>query len=247
MPFELASFAEKLRGIQSADTHWDVCHKEFEAFGVTSLCYGFVPFASEAREYGFTAAGFYKSSHTKEWLDVFGADTAFDNEYSVEALITENKPLFWHDEAEWEDATKEQKQQFDVERDMGMHVGISFPIADTSLDCAVSGIGLNIPDVPENEFNRYWETNMSQLNQIACLLEEGIRQRHGNALVSLSGRERDCLSYLAIGLRADEIAFRLRISPKTLETYILNAKKKLRARTRDHAVAKALMLGAIQP
>lgn len=247
MPFDLVAFAEKLRGIQCADTHWNVCHKAFESFGITSLCYGFIPFASEATERGFTAAGFFKHSYSKEWEDEFGADTVLDNDRSIEVLVEESAAFIWHDETQLDGSTKEQKQQFDIEQDMGMHVGISFPIADTSVDCAVSGIGLNMPDVPEDEFNRYWASNMSQINQIACLLEQGIRQRHGNVLVSLSGRERDCLSYLAIGLRADEIAFRLRISPKTLETYIFNAKKKLRARTRDHAVAKALMLGAIQP
>lgn len=39
----------------------------------------------------------------------------------------------------------------------------------------------------------------------------------------------------------------LNIDDKTIEKHIGKAKKKLRANTRDHAVAKALMLGLIDP
>ena len=48
-------------------------------------------------------------------------------------------------------------------------------------------------------------------------------------------------------LRPAEICWTLKISEKTFEKHIKGAKEKLRASTRDHAVAKSLVLGLIQP
>lgn len=62
---------------------------------------------------------------------------------------------------------------------------------------------------------------------------------------ALSPRERDVLSLLAAGHRPDEIAHRLGIGAGTVDKHIVSAKEKLSARTRDHAVARALMLGLI--
>lgn len=63
----------------------------------------------------------------------------------------------------------------------------------------------------------------------------------------LSGREKECLLWLVKGLRTKEIAFRLGIRPVTVELHLSNAKKKLKAATREHAVAKALTLQLINP
>lgn len=61
----------------------------------------------------------------------------------------------------------------------------------------------------------------------------------------LSGRERDCLHYLAQGLRVARIADRLAISPSAVNLYVANAKRKLGAATREQAVARAIVSGDI--
>jgi DNA-binding CsgD family transcriptional regulator len=53
------------------------------------------------------------------------------------------------------------------------------------------------------------------------------------------------LAWLAAGLRPDEIADRLVIGYRRVDKYVVIAKEKLRARTRDHAVARAVILGLI--
>jgi DNA-binding CsgD family transcriptional regulator len=249
MQFEIAHFAETLRDIQSSDEYWNICHQALEYYGVKSLCYGTIPFKKEAKAVGITQSGFFKSTHSREWLDAVSVELngSLENDLSVEAIVERSETTLWHDDTQWKDATPGQIAQSDLEDDLGMRVGISFAISDPTNDICSSGIGLSTPDISEREFERYWREHNSQLTQISCLLEHGLRKQHGNILVGLSGREKDCLSYLAIGFRPEEIAFRLRISPKTLETYIFNAKRKLKARTRDNAVAKALILGVIQP
>ncbi|EME69051.1 LuxR family transcriptional regulator [Paramagnetospirillum caucaseum] len=62
---------------------------------------------------------------------------------------------------------------------------------------------------------------------------------------SLTPREKQCLTHLALGLRVQELADRIGISTKTAEKQIASARKKLGAATRDQAVAIAINLKLI--
>jgi len=61
----------------------------------------------------------------------------------------------------------------------------------------------------------------------------------------LSERERECLVWLAAGLRVSMIADKLGIGESAINLYITNAKRKLGAKTREQAVAKAILSGEI--
>jgi DNA-binding CsgD family transcriptional regulator len=65
--------------------------------------------------------------------------------------------------------------------------------------------------------------------------------------IGLTPRERECLEWLCQGLRNDAIAERMRIARPTVELHLAKARKKLRAATREQALAKALTLGLISP
>ena len=65
--------------------------------------------------------------------------------------------------------------------------------------------------------------------------------------IRLSNRERECLLWLAKGLRTARIAHRLGIREVTVNFYVGKAKKKLGVLTREQAVAKAILLGLITP
>jgi len=59
---------------------------------------------------------------------------------------------------------------------------------------------------------------------------------------ALSRRERDCLIHLAAGLRTQQIADRLDIKPVTVELHVRRARRKLKAATREQALAKAMSM-----
>ena len=61
-----------------------------------------------------------------------------------------------------------------------------------------------------------------------------------SSAAALSQREIDCLSYVAEGLSDAEIGRQIGIGTGTVHTHVENAKRKLSARTRAHAVAKLL-------
>lgn len=60
-----------------------------------------------------------------------------------------------------------------------------------------------------------------------------------------SAREREVLGLLAMGATDPQIAVELGLSPATVQTHVRNAKTKLGARTRAHAVALGLERGLI--
>ncbi len=68
-----------------------------------------------------------------------------------------------------------------------------------------------------------------------------------NGTKALSPRERDCLLWLAAGMRQHEIADRFSIDTKTVEMHVRNARQKLKARTTHQAIAKAVLSGQIKP
>lgn len=59
----------------------------------------------------------------------------------------------------------------------------------------------------------------------------------------LTERENQCLRQLAVGERPQRIAASLGIAPITVEFHIRNARRKLRAKTREHAIAIAISQG----
>jgi len=62
-------------------------------------------------------------------------------------------------------------------------------------------------------------------------------------VVMLTPREHDVLRLLAEGLSAKEVAIRLAITSRTVESHIDKLRLKTRARNRTHMVAQAIHLG----
>ena len=64
-------------------------------------------------------------------------------------------------------------------------------------------------------------------------------------LEHLTHREVQCLQQLAVGERPQRIAALLGIAPITVEFHIRNARRKLGAKTREHAIAIVVSRGLL--
>jgi DNA-binding CsgD family transcriptional regulator len=243
----LLTLAERLRSAPDSKMFWDLCHNELEQQGVSSILYGVVPFAEEAKLKGTTAAGFFKTTHCREWIETIGENQLLDDELTTEILVERPSAVLWHDESQWENATQGQKEQNQIELDLGLNVGISFSLAFYDTDVVASGSGLNMPGISAKGFTDFWRATQDHITMVSTMLDNGMRNQHGNLMVGLTARERDILTYLAIGMQREAVAYRLKISAKTLDHHIRSAKQKLEAGTTAHAVAKALVMGVIRP
>ena len=76
-------------------------------------------------------------------------------------------------------------------------------------------------------------------------LQDFVPRNRVEAASQLSERERECLSWVAVGKSDWEIGEILTINAKTVNIYVERAKLKFNATTRTHAVVVALRLGLI--
>jgi DNA-binding NarL/FixJ family response regulator len=83
-----------------------------------------------------------------------------------------------------------------------------------------------------------------------AISELGKRARYARAAsgakASLSERELEVLQRAALGLTVGQVARRLGISPRTVETHLTNAYRKLGARNRVQALSRASELGLVE-
>jgi len=73
----------------------------------------------------------------------------------------------------------------------------------------------------------------------------GVACPNNHTSTQLTPREREVIAMLAEGMRNQEVAERLSLSPLTVRTYIERSMQKLGARTRTHAVALAIVSGSL--
>lgn len=249
----LFDLTHRIKTAQSGDECWTLCHKELEAYGVSSVCYGVLPTPGEYRSVGFTQSGYYRTSHPREWIETIGSEVLLDNELTAETITNSSNQVIWHDESLWDDATDEQKLAAEIENDLGLGIGISLNLSHLTNDAfsglgnAVAGIGLSMGDIRKSDFDSHWVEYSNHIVDVSALLDLSLRKDYPNTIVGLTTREKDILLCIAHGCRIDEIASKLHRSIKTIEKQLATAKLKLKARTRDQAVVKALVLGLIQP
>lgn len=246
MDRKLAELADSLRATSDLDAFWARAHAALEDRGVGSIFYGAMSTAREAQIGRYSRSLIWKSSHSHEFFDAFGLDAAVDHDPSVEHCMTRSDVMFWHRDSDWRDTPVPLRTRVSMERDLGLHVGFSVPASYFS-PMHIGGIGVSMPEIGISEFDKLWADKGREILAICGILDTGMRQQHLSGVIRLSPREKECLLWLAAGLRPDQIADRLGIGSKSVEKYILSAKVKLKAATRDHAVAKAIIFNVIAP
>jgi DNA-binding CsgD family transcriptional regulator len=243
---QLVELTERLRSATDLESFWSQAHAALEAHGVASIMYGAFSSTKEAQTNRHSKTMIWKSSHSQAFFEAFGFEAALDFDPSIDHCVASQDVMLWHHDSDWNSAPTALKKRVSIERDLGLHVGVTIP---TTRFCPghIGGIGVSIPEIKLSEFDRFWFDNGPEVISICGLIDMGIRHQHMSNLVPLSPREKECLEWLAAGLRPDQIADRLAIGAPSIEKYIISAKRKLKAATRDHAVAKALILNVITP
>ena len=242
----LVQLTQDLGSLTNADQFWGRIKSELACYGVTSVFYGAATSPLEVEVNGYTRSLLWRSDHPKEWFETYGEDSFLDEEIGIEKIFSDLESLIWQDLHICEDTSAEQIQRLNEERDMGLFVG--FTVKSHALNVGHLGaIGVNMGELSPVEFNRLWPEKQREVLAICGLLDMGMREQHLRSVVNLSPRQEECLVWLAAGLTPGQIADRLGLADKTIEHHISAAKNKLNVSTRDHAVAKALLLNLIKP
>lgn len=135
-------------------------------------------------------------------------------------------------------------------REAGLKSALCVPMT-TWFDPARPVAGMTLgSSLAEVELTRRIGTAAPYLTALAHVfhtLSLGALLREAAGAAVLTPRERECLAFVAAGLRPDRIAERLSVARVTVDLHLSNARRRLRARTLAEAVAKALIQGQIAP
>lgn len=248
MPFskELLEFAT---GLSKADDPFETFSKLTAKLGVQGSSYGFSVLRFDFEKGNRNKNVFFQHSFPKEWESQVGSGPFLDLDPGIDALMTGQCNYEWHPPDFFEliqQMPKQQRRQVEIEVDLGMNYGMTMMLETGKPGFSAMGLWFENPKSCD-AFQRDWAHVGPTLQKAGHLLDSHIKDKQPNYLVGLTPREIDALSFLLAGHRASEICWKMSISEKTLEKHMLNARLKLKARTRDQALAKALLLGLIKP
>lgn len=234
--------AADFRQAASAEDLWSRLNRHLSAFGITGSIYGTEAFPDISRKIGFLVYDTIGS----DWLNAkVDSDLFYSDEY-VRAAREEADPILWSDTSRLEIITPEARRSLALDYDFGITSGVSMPMPFGNGQGA-SSIGCHAADMSFAEFDRIWLENSQAILGIVNAFDVHLRQDHIGDVFPLSPRERECLLWLAAGLRPQQVAHRLGTHCKTVEKQIDSARRKLKATSVAQAIATALVFGLITP
>jgi DNA-binding CsgD family transcriptional regulator len=234
--------AEDFRQAEDAGDLWSRLRRRLGRFAVTNVQYGFGAIPSTASLDGITILDGFVPGYLEAKL----REGLLEHDEFVRAGLAGSAPILWNDTSRAGDLTPEARRSLDIDWDLGVTTGVSIPLRFAG---GLGGglMGLHAAGMSWREFDGIWAEHGAALTVMANAFDTALRRDHVGDLIALSSEERDCLSWLAAGLRRKQIADRLRLTDRQLETRLNEARDKLKAVTVTQAVASALILGLIEP
>ena len=192
---------------------------------------------------------FHLENCPDEWQrDAVGGDVASDPLYR--RALREVTPIYWRELIPFEPVWIARARRY------GLATGVTIPVhgpdgrwSSLSLVKNHSGAGVE----------RYIRAALSRCQLLAVFVHDVadriMRNQAGSEFSveqceaeswSLTGRERDCLIWIAAGKTTAEVARTLSLAERTVVFHLANARRKLGVTNSHHAIMKAVSLGQIK-
>ncbi|MCX7567207.1 autoinducer binding domain-containing protein [Sulfitobacter sp. F26169L] len=221
--------ADSLDGMQS------VSEALRDYYDVDHLVYHWVD--SRGDQYGC-------GTYSEEWQNKYVAENYLRIDPVVQGCYRRFHPVDWK-RLDWSSKAAREFLRVSAEYGVG-NQGISIPIRGPNGQFAMFTVNTSCDD---DTWERFSEENRRDLILIAHYFNEKALEfepeRQPEQSQSLSPREVDAMTLLAIGYSRAQVANSLSISEHTLRVYIESARFKLGALNTTHAVARAMSRGLI--
>ena len=239
---DLLDVAEQFQTADDIDTAWSVLRRELARFGGTDAGYGFCWREGDAPD-----ELLLHYDYPQEFLDRYDEAGHVEHDWSVLHVMRE--PHAFYVSTDRRALEQMSPRQLEVEHDaydVGARHVVTIPLRGSGNGWG--GLSIAFRGTTEAEFHDVLAAHEEALRRIGLLFHDAIRQQPGiGGLVELSDREREVLTWTAVGHGSKVVAHRLNLSTRTVEHHIASASKRLGAHNRTHAVAKALVMNLISP
>ncbi|MFT3998190.1 MAG: LuxR C-terminal-related transcriptional regulator [Asticcacaulis sp.] len=245
---DYGALAEEMIRAQTPDARFGLLSGALAARGFDQVNYGFFDPEAAARE---EAQVIFLSTMSGEWLDYY-----YDRELHLsDPLVRQIRhrnlmPYQWGERMSSRIEETAVKAASDLIFEAGLKSALCVPLTGVfSPDRPVAGMTIGT-SLRESEFERQVGDDVMPLLALTHLFHDlsiGALMRQKVGASPLTARERDCLQYIAHGLRQDAVAHKLGLSRVTVEMHLRKAREKLKAQSLPQAVARGLQFGEIEP
>tara|TARA_R110000782_G_scaffold117364_4_gene207801 strand:- start:123642 stop:124391 length:750 start_codon:yes stop_codon:yes gene_type:complete len=244
---QLSEFFDLLNSAKSADARWHALIRFMGEHGADTINYAVLNTLEFERE---IAPVIQFSNMSASWIDYY-LDQRMDlADPHVRHVREGHLNAYRWDEARTGRLQSEQgRNVLAMAAEEGLRSQISVVAPDPmGLGDPIGGMSIG-SSLDAGEYFRAVEGKENLLLNAAMLFHSrsiGEIRRQQIGARPLSERERDCMSFVAAGLRNSRIAERMGVSEVTVELHLRSARKKLRARTTAQAIARAMIFGDIE-
>lgn len=244
--YDLGDVFERLTCVATTAERWRAIVSFMAAHGADQINYAVLDLTSGSR----ASAGVIQfSSMDPTWIAHYLDQQLYLNDPHVEYAKAGNMaPYVFHESMATSLGDVRQTEVIRQAAEAGLRSQISMLAPDswrTHEPVGGMSIGSSRPAADFYRSVRGRETVLIAAAMLFHTLAIGDVRRHAAGALPLTSRERDCLTYLALGLRTARIADRLSISEATVELHLRNARVKLGASTSAQAVARGMTFGEI--
>ena len=201
----------------------------------------FVGAATHPEYYGADSP-ILQDSMSPEWIEHYMGSNYAAADPVVRHTASSTLPFRWSDLPA---TSKLEKTIMNEAKEAGMVDGIAVPIHGVNQDLFFVSLVTDQTEVMQSVSTDHLRLMTVQLQSTYLRLAKSTGKPL--SLPTLTPRERDCLTYCAVGKTSWEVAQILGVSEKTVDFHLANASSKLQANSRVFAVVKALRLGLIMP
>ena len=240
---------ELFNSASDIDDLWAKMRACLDNYGVSSVFYGVGENLQAKHRLGqesIIEAIWYKTDHPRAYCEHYDNKRYVDDDLGAIHAVLHTSPFIWHNRAQWGKPTSRQRNFMLESYDFRMGVGITLPLRFNY--CGIGGLGMCTANMSESEFNAMWQVHETTICTIGYLFDECMRKDNNIAeIYPLSPREVEVLNWLACGITAKVIAYKLNTTLSTVDKQIRSARQKLGASNNEQAVIRALAFGLISP
>ena len=184
------------------------------------------------------------------WFDRYFKEGMQKDDPVVRYCFENSSPVCWEDLLKLEQyITPVGIKIMEEAASIGIRVGLSIPLKAPSGEIAIFSLASKNASLSKDDLLSVLPQAQNFSTQVLdSLIKMRLQSSENNASQSrLTEREKECLFWACEGKTAWEISKILDVSERTVIFHLTGATKKLGATNRQHAVAKALMLGWVKP
>jgi len=240
---EFADIIDRILNADDSDV-WDISREYFDNIGCDTLLYAYIDTVNHSLE---DAPFTYRSTAPDSWFEhYFASGYHIHDHVAVMRKAGHRKAITLGSMMEPPEGhrTKISRQLLNESGEVGFKSTLNFWLpGQTGLgehDIHAITIGTSRNPV---EMRKTYERYGKEIGVVAQMMHN--RLSHSMRAMSykpLTNRETQCLTWVALGFRADRIADKIGIATPTVNFHLSNARKKLKAKTLYEALGKAINL-----